>query len=85
LTAVYDGYELFTNDISVDEEEAVALNIELLPACTLSDAIVLLQILTGMATSENMNTLLDLKGDGNFGLTEITFILQQLAGTRTTD
>lgn len=48
----------------------------------LSDAIAAVQVMAGMAPSQEINRNVDVQGDGRIGLPEATAILQELAGVR---
>lgn len=49
---------------------------------TLADAIMSLQIVTGIAPNQTVSLNLEVNGDGKIGLPEVIYILQKTAGVR---
>ena len=48
----------------------------------LEDAILALQVVSGIAPSESVNLSADVNGDGKIGLEEVIYILQRISGLR---
>ena len=50
--------------------------------CVLSDAIIILQILSGQNPEHDQLSCYDVNGDGKIGIEEVLYILQKVSGLR---
>ncbi len=80
-TVIYHyGYDAADNLSSESVESIISGDVNLDMTVSLSDAVLSLQLMAGIASSEVIHYGADLDGDGKLGMSETLYILKDVAG-----
>ncbi|MFC1505431.1 dockerin type I domain-containing protein, partial [Thermodesulfobacteriota bacterium] len=91
LHAIVGDIEIAFDNVAVEQNIVTQRNISFPPvpgdvdgdmSINLLDAIIVLQVLSGLEFSDNANSVADVNDDGKIGIEDLTYIMQNMSGLR---